>query len=249
MLGIPIDLGPEFPADAKTILLTESAKADPDIVAKIEQQVRASKSVVVTSGLFKALQDKGIRDIVELTVTDRKASVQDFQIGWFGMHHAEEPVLVPHIDYMTNDSWEEISGQTRNTGHPILHSASYAEGTLYILTIPDNYDDLYKLPVEVLSRIRDTLLADLYVQVNGPAQVALFVYDNDTFVVESFLPEEAEIEIVVGEDVTSISDAMSGEALSGEPTLDWRGQSTGKVRYGTTVAPHALRVFRCKSGD
>jgi len=245
MLGIPIDLGPDFPAGEQTILLTESAKADPGIVFKIEQQVRAGKSVVVTSGLFRALQDRGIRDIVELTVTDRKASVQDFQIGWFGMHHGESPILVPHIDYMTNDSWEQISGQTRNTGHPVFHSASYAEGVLYVLTIPDNYDDLYKLPVEVLSRIRSTLMADLYVQVNGPAQVALFVYDNDTFVVESFLPEEAEIEIVVGENVTSICDALSGEALSGEPILDWRGQSTGKVRYGTTVAPHALRVFRC----
>ena len=29
MIGIPIDLHPEFPADAKTILLTESAKFDP----------------------------------------------------------------------------------------------------------------------------------------------------------------------------------------------------------------------------
>ena len=249
MLGIPIDLGPEFPAEDKTILLTESAQADPEIVQKIEQQVRAGKSVVVTSGLFKALQDKGIRDIVELTVTDRKASVQDFQIGWFGVHHGESPILVPHMDYMTNDSWEEISGQTRNTGHPILHSASYAEGRLYVLTIPDNYDDLYKLPVKVLSRIRDTLLTDLYVQVNGPAQVALFVYDNDTFVVESFLPEEAEIEIVVGDEITSLCDATSGEALSGKPVLDWRGQSTGKVHYGTTIAPHALRVFRCESGD
>jgi hypothetical protein len=245
MLGIPIDLGPKFPADAQTILLTESAKADPGIVHKIEQQVRAGKSVIVTSGLFKALQDKGLRSIVELTVTDRKASVQDFEVPWLGVHHGENPILVPHIDYMTNDSWELISGQTRNTGHPILHSASYAKGILYVLTIPDNYDDLYKLPVEVLSRIRATLMADLYVQVNGPAQVALFLYDNDTFVVESFLPEEAEIEIVVGENVTSICDALSGETLSGEPILGWRGQSTGKVRYGTTVAPHALRVFRC----
>ena len=37
MLGIPIDLQPEFPAEAQTILLTESAKFDPDIVDKIKR--------------------------------------------------------------------------------------------------------------------------------------------------------------------------------------------------------------------
>ena len=174
MLGIPIDLRPEFPAEAPMMILTEAATFDPDIVAKIEQQLVDGKNVVVTSGLFKALQDKGIRDIVELTVTDRKASVQDFLIGWFGMHHTESPILIPHIDYLTNDSWEEISGLTNTTGHPILHSAAYANGTLYVLTIPDNFDDLYKLPVEVLERIRELLLRDLYVRVEGPAQVMLF---------------------------------------------------------------------------
>ncbi|MFN2108160.1 MAG: hypothetical protein ACK2UI_00740, partial [Anaerolineae bacterium] len=168
MLGIPIDLRPEFPAEDAMILLTESAKFDPDIVAKIKGQLMDGKTVVVTSGLFKALQDKGIRDIVELTVTDRKASVQDFLIGWFGLHHTESPILIPHIDYLTNDSWEEISGLTNTTGNPLLHSASYANGVLYVLTIPDNFDDLYKLPEEVLSRIRELLLRDLYVRVDGP---------------------------------------------------------------------------------
>lgn len=75
--------------------------------------------------LFKALQDKGIRDIVELAVTDRKASVQDFMVGWNRVYHAESAILIPHIDYLTNDSWEEVSGLTRTTGHPLLHSASY----------------------------------------------------------------------------------------------------------------------------
>jgi hypothetical protein len=245
MLGIPIDLRPAFPTEARTILLTESAKFDPGIVDKVKWQLRAGKTVVVTSGLFKALQDEGLRDIVELRVTDRKASVQDFQVGWFGIHHSEDPVLIPHIDYLTNDSWEEISGLTRTTGHPLLHSASYADGVLYVLTIPDNFDDLYRLPPEVLARIRAVLMGDLYVRVDGPAKVALFAYDNDTFVVESFLPEAAGITIVVDEGAT-LRDAVSGEALSGEPILGWRRRPTGKAGFVTTIGPHAFRVFRCE---
>ncbi len=245
MLGIPIDLRPEFPADEPLILLTEAAKFDPDIVAKIKGQLMDGKTVVVTSGLFKALQDKGIRDIVELDVTDRKVSVQDYLIGRFRMVHADEAVLLPHIDYLTNDSWEEISGTTRTTGHPLLHYAAYGNSVLYVLTIPDNFDDLYKLPEDVLARIRELLLRDLCVRVDGPAQVMLFVYDNGTFIVESILPEAAEIRIVTDTAVTAIHDVLTGETLTdADPILDWRGQSTGKHRFAATLKPRSYRVFR-----
>jgi hypothetical protein len=59
-LGIPIDLRPEFPTNANLVLLTEAAKADADIVAKIKGQLRAGKSVVITSGLLHALQCRTI---------------------------------------------------------------------------------------------------------------------------------------------------------------------------------------------
>lgn len=36
-------------------------------------------------------------------------------------------------------------------------------------------------------------MRDLYVRVDCPSQVALFVYDNDTFIVESFLPDTVTI--------------------------------------------------------
>jgi hypothetical protein len=48
MIGIPIDLMPEFPAEASTILLTECAAYDPTIVDKIKKQLIAGKTVVIT---------------------------------------------------------------------------------------------------------------------------------------------------------------------------------------------------------
>jgi hypothetical protein len=82
MVGIPIDLRPEFPVEAPLVLLTESASFDPTIVAKIKTQLMAGKHVVITSGLLRALQGKGIEDIAELRYTDRKATVKDFLVGW-----------------------------------------------------------------------------------------------------------------------------------------------------------------------
>ena len=60
-LGLPIELTPEFPTEARLVLLTESARQDPRIVPKIQHQLVSGKSVVITSGLLRALQGRGCR--------------------------------------------------------------------------------------------------------------------------------------------------------------------------------------------
>jgi hypothetical protein len=187
---------PEFPAEAKMILLTESAKFDPLIVEKIKAQLIAGKNVMMTSGLLRALEGKGIEDIVELRYTDGKITTKEFVVGWQGDCLSKEKVLIPQIQYLTNDSWEDISCIASGTGSPILHQARYANGSLFVLTIPDNFGDLYNFPPEVLNRIRSVLSQDINVRIEGPAQVGLFVYDNGTFIVESFLPENVNIKII-----------------------------------------------------
>ena len=82
MIGIPMEIVPEFPLGEEMILLTETAAFDPQIVDLIRRQLRLGKKVTITSGLYKALQGKGIEEIVELKVTDRKASVSQYRAGW-----------------------------------------------------------------------------------------------------------------------------------------------------------------------
>ena len=249
MLGIPIDLVPEFPSEASTIFLAESAKYDPQIVAKIERQLVDGKSAVITSGLLRALQDKGLRNIAEIEVTPQKASVNEYLIGWNRIYPAESPILLSQIEYATNDSWEEISALGGYTGYPLLHSARYAGGVLYVLNVPDNFSDLYRLPVEVLTRIKETLCKDLPVSLEGPAQVALFAYDNGVSIVESFLDDAADIRIVTGSQTAQVRDALSGETLSGVDIFDWRGQPTGKKAFATQINPHAYRLFETVHED
>ena len=245
MLGIPIDLHAAFPAGAGTVLLTESVKFDSSIVEKIKGQLAGGKNVAITSGLLRALQGKGIEDIVELEVTERKAMVDRFLIGWNNLYPAKAQMLIPVIQYLTNDSWEEISGQGNGSGYPLLHSAGYAGGRLFVLTIPDNLADLYLLPREVLARMRASLMGDLYVSIDAPAQVALFAYDNHTLIVESFLDEAVDLQIMLDSDFTRLEDLLSGEEFSGEAQVDWRGKPTGKTGYHTSIKPHSYRVFRC----
>ncbi len=243
MLGIPIDLSPRFPAEAPVVFLAESAKFDPQIVEKIERQLQDGKAVVITAGLLRALQERGLRGIVELECSPRKAAVSEFLIGWNRIYKADAPILLSQIEYNTNDSWEEVSGLGGYTGYPLLHSARYASGVLYVLNVPDNFTDLYRLPPEVLDRIRETLAQDLFVRLEGPALVALFAYDNGAFIVESFRDEPAEVHLVTDAAVKGLRDAQSGELLGGEETLDWRGQPTGKRRFTARLAPHQFRLF------
>jgi hypothetical protein len=244
MLGIPLDLVPEFPVEAQTVLLTESAKGDPEIVTKIKRQLMNDKTVVITTGLLRALQGKGLEDIVEMEYTNRKQTTSDFLIGWNNIYSASKPILVPIVHYMTNDSWEEISCMGGTTGTPLLHSAAYGRSKLYVLTIPDNFDDLYYLPKEVLTRIKEIIAKDLFVRIEAPAQVSLFVYDNGAFIAESFLDNNVDAHLVLDEPFTQIQDILSGEVLSGKEVTDESKQKTGKYGFDITIKPHSFRVFQ-----
>jgi len=252
MIGIPMDISPVFPAEGKMILLTESAKNDPAIVRRIRQRLQEGKNVMITSGLLRALQGKGIEDIVELTYTDRKALVTDFKAGWFRSSKSSQEILIPQINYLTNDSWEEVSAIRGATGWPILHRAQYSRANLYVLTIPDNFSDLYQYPPEVLNRIRAIATQDFNIRLEGPSQVSLFCYDNGTFIVESFLDEPVNVKIITEQSVTGIEDLLSGESLTGTalPIPLFRARTTSQGRsIEITIKPHSYRVFKIQTGS
>ena len=247
MAGIPMDMVPVFPAEATMVLLTESSKFDPRIVDRIKAQLNAGRNVMITSGLLRALQGKGIEDIAELHYTDRKASTREFVVGWQGDCLAKKEMLIPQILYLTNDSWEDISCIASGCGWPILHQARYANGSLFVLTIPDNFGDLYNLPAEVLNRIRSVLSEDIRVRIEGPAQVALFVYDNGTFIVESFLPENADIKIITDKKTGKLHNFLTGEEITGKVAQSspiWGREKEESTTFDVTLKPHSYIVFQ-----
>ncbi len=250
MVGIPIDLVPEFPTSAPMILLTESASYDPAVVDRIKKQLVGGKSVVITSGLLRALQGKGIEDIAEVRYTGRKSLIKGFR-GRSPLP-PDLRILIPEIQYLTNDAWELVSAMTQNDlGYPLLLQAGYSKGSLYVLTIPDNFSDLYSFPVEVLTQIRNVLLRDTYVRVESPGDVSLFVYDNNTFIVESFLPESVDVRISLDPRFTKVRDLISGQEIEKQaggasPAGGFGGFGTGggnRAIYPIQIKPHSYRVF------
>jgi hypothetical protein len=244
MIGIPMDIVPEFPTEERMIVLTETAKYDPKIVQKIKNQLVKGSNILITSGLLRALQGTGIEDVVELRYTDRKAIVKDFRIGRSPYLSAAKEMVIPQIQYLTNDSWEEISAMDETNGWPLLHSAGYSKGTLYLLTVPESYTNLYNLPVNVLSRIKEIVMKNFFVRVESPGRVALFVYDNDTFIVESFRPESVEVNIITKDRINKLVNIITNEVITGTERTGWQGQKMGEKQFVTTLKPHSYCVFR-----
>ena len=259
MIGIPIDLRPDFPTNANLILLTECAKFDPAIVAKIKTQLRAGKSVVITSGLLRALQGKGIEDIAEIRCTDRKVLARKYA-GGFGAGNfstldgeTNSDVLFPEIEFQTNDSWSLVRADAGGKGFPLLLLNRYSKGTLYVWTMPDNFTDLYALPPEVTAAIRNYVMRGFPVRVDGPARVALFAYDNHTFIVENYSAAAAEVKISTLGNSTVLKNIVTGENLAGKlppSNRNWNGQSEtieSRVSFTTRLQPHSYAVFSLES--
>ena len=208
MLGIPLDPYPAYPSDAKTLLLTANAAHDGGIVDKIRKSLENGSSVFLTSGLYERLIDKGIRDILPVGTGGRSVTADTFSCCGYGKNNlgsakASGPVSMPRVTYNTNDLWVLSAGLTPYTSHPLLLCGAYAKGKLYLLNIPDDPMDLYKLPAEVLTLLRGEMA--LPVTLECGARAALFLYDNNTFIVQSFLSAPERIRVRVGRPGVSLA--------------------------------------------
>jgi hypothetical protein len=134
----------------------------------------------------------------------------------------------------------------------MLLRAGYAKGVLYVLTIPDDIADLYALPAPVLAPIRETIAQDLPVRLEAPGRVSLFVYDNDSLIVESFLPRVASVRIIAPKSYARLRDLLSGAELQGRPAPPppaFPGQAAPpeeKVVFDVLLRPHSYRAFSAR---
>jgi hypothetical protein len=258
MAGIPIDLHATFPADSNSpvILLTEGAKNDPDIVKDIKSQLASGKNVVITSGLLRALQGKGIEDISEFEVTDQKADVTDFLMGSGQVlpnSHIDTPILFPIIHFLTNQSWATVNGcmdEAPQNAYPIVLRDAYDRGFLYVLVLPDNIAELNRIPTPALNAIRNEVMGTFPIRLaDAPAQVSLFPYDNNAFVVESFLDHAMTVTVALNGNPATITDLQSGENIAAIPPSRGRGGggrrggAPSARRFSIVLQPHSYRVF------
>ena len=247
MIGIPIELYPQFPTEAKTVLLTEQASFDPGLIAKIRTHLEKGGNVVITTGLLKALQGKGLEQIADLHLTGNVLRVNEYWGGSGAGAGADlgktNDVLVPEIAFLTNDAWPVVRGTASGRGAPLLLMDHYSKGILFILTIPENANDLYALPQPVLTSIKQYIMGGFPVWMDAPAKVSLFAYDNKRFVVESYLDRPAQATVSMPGTAATLRNLATGETISGSaatPQGRRLSHSPPRMEFKIEVPPHSF---------
>jgi len=273
MVGVPIDLVPDFPANASTVLLTAASKHDPDLVAKTKEFVQKGGTAIATTGLMEALGEKGFQDIAEIEVTGHRVLATGFGGGRGGFgggrgrggEEAGAPapaslnMLLPQMRHFENDNRTGMEFSTADSGYPMLVQASYGKGTFCALALPDDFADLYRLPQSVLTQIRNLLGQGLVASIDAPDHVSLFVYDNRTFIVQNFRAQAITARVTAR--ATALRDLLSDQTVAasaagagggGERGGFGGGGRGGRGRGGAggggssfemSIPAHSFRVF------
>ncbi|MBR6476172.1 MAG: hypothetical protein IKS98_12110, partial [Lachnospiraceae bacterium] len=218
MCGIPLEPGFEYPEGAKTVFLSEGAAVDKDIISKMHKTMMDGGDCIVTSGFVKKIGD-AFGQFVNVKVTDRKAIVKEFAgspnngISLSGPVPGKDAVLIPQIDYCTNDVWELAAGYAKANNFPIVLRTTYGKGHICVVTIPDNYGDLYNYPAVVLNVIRGLFTKELPVKLLAESQIQLFAYDNNAYILRSDLPYNESVTLEFAEGVKKVTELKSGREL------------------------------------
>lgn len=248
MLGIPLEPRPTYPENATTVFLTESAAMDEDILSKIQKSLMNGADVIVTSGFLKAATPLGFQKVLaNVKVTDRKAFVNryaysnDGGVCFGGCEESTKAILIPQLEFQTNDTWELIAGLGEDNNFPILTKTLYGRGHLYILTIPEDYGDLYNYPRKILLPIRQVFSRSIPVLLDSFSKVGFFAYDNHSFILHSFQPWYDEVRLELKNGYTAVKDLVNGSIIEAQPEGE-------KMVVKLRLSPGINRVFKMING-
>ncbi|MDK2991780.1 MAG: hypothetical protein PWP48_1013 [Clostridiales bacterium] len=248
MLGIPLEPQPTYPEDAVTVFLTESAAMDENIIFKVQKSLMDGADVIVTSGFLKASAPLGFQNMLaNVRMTDRKAFVNryaysnDGGICFEGCEESTKAILLPQLEFQTNDTWELIAGLGEDNNFPILIKILYGKGCLYILTIPEDYGDIYNYPRKILFPIRQVFSRNIPVLLDASSKIGFFIYDNHSFILHLFQPWYDEVRLELKDGYTAIEDLVNQHII--------QAQSEGeKMVVKLHLSPGINRVFKMIKG-
>lgn len=231
MIGTALSPTPYFDPKAQAYLFTASTAAEaPESVDLIKEFVRKGGSAVVTLGYYRAMYDKGIQDLSSVRLTSRHVIGKDFRIQNANYYNdvtivkGEKPVLFQVISYKTNATNCDISVMADECNFPVMTEDNYGKGRFFILNMPDNYADLYKLPKEVLQTINKHLSMGQRAYLAPDFKCSLYAFDNGRYVLRSFSEEDQKVQMIVrAEDeskIKGIRNMETGEVVTEKVKLN-----------------------------
>ena len=256
MHGFPIVTTPWFPQEAKTMLLTSSSACDPDIVKKLEPWVANGGHAIVTSGFIKATLGRGIECMTSLRDRGRKITTRTYATerlgsgqGLYGWAYpaGSEDVTFPVLEFRNNATWGALCKAVRDEeSYTLLARDTYGDGEMTLLTVPEAFSDIKRIPAPVLSRMRREFAVNgAYLE--GEPMISLFHYDNDSFVLYQYADRDTidtEVQLHV-DGATSLTDVISGREIKPLYTDGTEAVFPLRTRVGQLAGYH---INRAKEG-
>ena len=232
MNGLPVVCSPYFPEKAEAVLLTRAAALDEDILEKLEAFLSRGGNALVTTGFHDAMKDRGIYALSSVRVSRRIMSANRFRVEkkapagevFCSYPYSAKSIQVPVAEFRNNSTWAVVKAVHDEESCGLLLKDTYKDGCMWTLAVPDAYPDLYQLPEEALSRIRQALPVN-GIWMEGPARISLFVYDNDSFILYPYVMDGVQLQIVR----VHIRDAKALELLSVSYTFGWERKDGGRI--------------------
>ncbi len=260
MCGIPLEPVPWFDDSAPVVFLTQNSAYDPEVVTKLEKYVREGGIAVVTSGFVRTTMDRGITDLTSVRPTDRKVTGTRYQltnqnVSTHDVHVSDEPATFTVLNHKNNATWYDVLLHVNDFSTAVMTEDYYGRGFLYILNIPDNFGDLYRLPKEVVGAIAKNFARRGKVFLSVSPKYNLFLYDNDIFGVYNFNEYKAPAEVVVlGDEYIGFEDIETGARYTQPVRINpgparwgdcaaYRPEPVEKV-YNLPVSTGSYRFFR-----
>ena len=216
MTGIPIEPMPEFPSDRKMILLTESSASDVDVVSRLKEFVEAGGDAVITSGFMMKLQN-GLKEagLTEATVTGRKISVTRYQITDDRAGYLDDigKITFPETVHGNNDSWSLLNGGDGDYHTPLILQSNFGKGRIFILSIPDNPSDIYRMPAPAVDVLKRVINPDGYA---SGRNFSVFTYDDGSMILYRYVkgdirPEQ--VKLYTAKQAKCLRDLTTGEEI------------------------------------
>ena len=244
MGGVNVEPSPYFDENAPTVLLTQSSACEPDAMEKLEAYVRKGGNAIVTIGFVHETYDKGIKEMTSVRLTHRHVIGNEYMIdnaNYTASHYTRgtEPVMIEVIDYKTNATCSDITLLAGEDNFPIMTEDNYGKGRLFILNVPENFADLYKLPLEVWRAMNKHLSMGQRVFMAANPKYSFFAYDNNRYAIQSYRPMHESVEVIVRGECTGIRDLETGRVYTEKlklPEPQMKGDATAVIPEPTEYA-------------
>lgn len=213
MIGVPLLPTSVYPENAEVIFLPSQAATDKNLIERIKNSVSNGKTIIVTPGLIKAVENnEQLLKLAGLQSVEYESQLQVKNLIWENKKiPLQEPIFLPAKLNATN-AQQLLVGENGKNGLPFLIKKEHPSGgQVFVINVNTFSEGDFKVinevllapkpipwldfPAEWLNVIRGVFLDPLKISFKGEGRVSLHLFDNNNIVVCNFNDKTVEVDL------------------------------------------------------